>query len=46
MKKSKVVLLPLDERPCNFNFPKMIYAGTDISVVQPDSLGEKKSLLM
>lgn len=42
MKKSKVVLLPLDERPCNFNFPKMIYDGTDISVVQPDSLGEKK----
>lgn len=43
MKKATVVLLPLDERPCNFNFPKMLYKGTGLNIVQPETLGDKKN---
>ncbi len=41
----KLVLLPLDERPCNYNFPRLISEGLDnIELVLPPRgvLGEKK----
>ena len=43
--KQKVVLLPLDERPCNYVFPQMIFKETDIEVVTCDRLllGRKKT---
>lgn len=42
--KAKVVLLPLDERPCNYGFPPKIFKETDIEVVTCDKaiLGDKK----
>lgn len=41
---SKVVYLPLDERPCNAKFPQMIAAISDLSLVAPplELLGRKK----
>lgn len=43
--KKKVVLLPLDERPCNYVFPQKIFKETDINVITCDSsiLGRKKT---
>lgn len=43
--KQKVVLLPLDERPCNLQFPQRIFKETDIEVVTCDLsiLGKKKT---
>jgi hypothetical protein len=40
----KIVFLPLDERPCNIDYPKAIFASADIELVLPDknSLGNKK----
>lgn len=41
----KVVYLPLDERPCNYDFPYLLAEGSDaISVVRPplDAMGKKK----
>ena len=43
MKEAKVVLLPLDERPCNFEFPKALYKGSELSIVRPEELGDKKN---
>lgn len=42
---SKIVLLPLDERPCNIRYPKQIFAGGDFKVIVPsyDVLGNKKT---
>lgn len=42
---SKVVYLPLDERPCNAKFPKMIAAISDLSLAAPpnERLGRKKT---
>lgn len=39
---AKVVLLPLDERPCNFDFPYFLYKGSDLKIVRPGELGNKK----
>lgn len=42
----KVVYLPLDERPCNYDFPYLLAEGSDaISVVRPplDAMGKKKT---
>ncbi|MBD2870177.1 DUF4127 family protein [Paenibacillus arenilitoris] len=41
---SKIVYLPLDERPCNAKYPKMIAAITDLALVAPPAalLGAKK----
>lgn len=41
---NKIVLVPLDERPCNLNFPQYLAALTDVSLVVPpmDMLGDKK----
>ena len=43
MREAKVVLLPLDERPCNFEFPKALYKDSELKIVRPDKLGDKKS---
>jgi len=43
MKEAKVVLLPLDERPCNFEFPKALYKNSELSIVRPHELGDKKN---
>ena len=40
--KTKIVLLPLDERPCNFLFPGKLYSHDDIEIVTPNRLGDKK----
>lgn len=42
--KKKIVLLPLDERPCNLDFPTQLFSGDDIEFVCPDRgiLGDKK----
>lgn len=41
---NKVVLLPLDERPCNYDFPYKLFKETEIEVVRPQLsiLGDKK----
>ncbi|GIN71580.1 hypothetical protein J14TS2_20550 [Bacillus sp. J14TS2] len=41
---SKIVYLPLDERPCNYKYPKQLAAMTDVSFITPSKsiLGEKK----
>ncbi|MFD3257848.1 DUF4127 family protein [Paenibacillus lentus] len=41
---SKVVYLPLDERPCNYLFPQQLASITDLQMVVPelDILGNKK----
>ena len=41
---TKVVFLPLDERPCNYDYPKQLSAMTDLEFVLPDRklLGGKK----
>jgi hypothetical protein len=40
----KIVLLPLDERPCNFIYPKQLFNHEDIHLVLPDQsiMGNKK----
>lgn len=38
----KVVLLPLDERPCNYGFPYALFHGEELSVIRPERLGNKK----
>ncbi|MGG4035678.1 DUF4127 family protein [Paenibacillus cisolokensis] len=41
----KIVYIPLDERPCNYEFPAALAQGTDIDVVrpEPDLMGKKKT---
>lgn len=39
---SKVVLLPLDERPCNYMFPYKLFNRENFQVVRPPKLGDKK----
>lgn len=41
---SKVVYLPLDERPCNYLFPQQLAKMTDLQMVVPELaiLGNKK----
>jgi hypothetical protein len=39
----KIVLLPLDERPCNYDFPFKLYQSDEIKIVRPDQLGSKKN---
>ena len=40
--KTKIVLLPLDERPCNYEFPNKLFSHGDIEIVRPRKLGNKK----
>ena len=43
MKPSKIVMLPLDERPCNYEYPKMMPKGNFNLVLPPkDIMGDKK----
>jgi hypothetical protein len=39
----KVLLLPLDERPCNFEFPVKIFNSPAFQVIRPEKLGDKKT---
>ncbi len=39
----KIVLLPLDERPCNYDFPYKLFQSDEIKIVRPNQLGSKKS---
>lgn len=38
----KIVLLPLDERPCNMCFPERLFSSEKVTIVRPEKLGEKK----
>ncbi len=39
----KILLLPLDERPCNYNYPRLM-PGADYTLIMPpkDMMGDKK----
>lgn len=37
-----IVLLPLDERPCNYDFPYKLFDSDEIKIIRPDKLGNKK----
>jgi len=41
----KIVILPLDERPCNYNFSYMLGKETEFDIIRPkvSILGDKKS---
>ena len=39
---NKIVLLPLDERPCNYEFPYQLFSTKDLHIVRPMRLGDKK----
>ncbi|MET3543430.1 hypothetical protein ABID47_000024 [Paenibacillus favisporus] len=43
-KSHKLVFVPLDERPCNYEFPYMLAQGTEFEMVRPpmDMMGLKK----
>lgn len=38
----KVVFLPLDERPCNYDFVYKLFQSEEIQLVRPEKLGSKK----
>lgn len=38
-----ILLLPLDERPCNFDFPSKIFDGERYTILRPERLGQKKT---
>lgn len=38
----KIVLLPLDERPCNYDYPFKLFQSDELQIVRPDRLGNKK----
>lgn len=39
----KIVLLPLDERPCNYRFPQKLFGHDEIKLALPNRLGDKKT---
>ncbi|MGI6781315.1 MAG: DUF4127 family protein [Acholeplasmataceae bacterium] len=41
----KIVLLPLDERPCNYSFPHQIFSNDNYEIIRPDLkiMGDKKT---
>lgn len=39
----KIVLLPLDERPCNYDFPFKLFQSEELQIVRPEKLGTKKT---
>ena len=39
----KIVLLPLDERPCNYDFPYKLFQSDELNLVRPKELGDKKT---
>lgn len=44
MENVKIVYLPLDERPCNYDYPALLISGTGVNMVRPDLeiMGRKK----
>ncbi|MBE5950379.1 MAG: DUF4127 family protein [Lachnospiraceae bacterium] len=38
----KIVLLPLDERPCNYDFVYKLFQSDELKIVRPTQLGSKK----
>jgi hypothetical protein len=40
----RILLIPLDERPCNYDFPQMLASGTEYELIVPprEILGKKK----
>ena len=38
----KIVLLPLDERPCNYDFVYKLFQSDELAIVRPKQLGTKK----
>lgn len=38
----KIVLIPLDERPCNMLFPERLFMENEFKIVRPKELGDKK----
>lgn len=42
--RRKIMLLPLDERPCNYDFTSLMVGDTDFQIIKPpyDILGKKK----
>ena len=40
--KLKIVLLPLDERPCNAAFASKLFGGPDVTIKTPEFMGWKK----
>ena len=41
--KKKIVLLPLDERPCNMFFPERLFSKENFEIVRAEKLGYKKN---
>lgn len=43
--KQKLIVIPLDERPCNYNFPYLLTKETEFEIVRPPLtlMGKKKS---
>ena len=41
-KMIKIVLLPMDERPCNRRYAEELFSHDDIRIVCPGQLGNKK----
>lgn len=39
----KIVYLPLDERPCNADFVPKLFGDTELRIVSPAALGDKKT---
>lgn len=42
MKSRKIVVVPLDERPCNMLFPERLFNSDSYHIVRPEHLGCKK----
>lgn len=40
--KRKIVLLPLDERPCNAEFAQKLFSSDEVEIIVPGCLGNKK----
>ena len=38
----KIVLLPLDERPCNYDFVYKLFQSDELKIVRPEKLGNNK----
>ena len=39
----KIVLLPLDERPCNYDFVYKLFQSDELQIVRPKQLGDNKT---
>lgn len=42
--RAKIVLLSLDERPCNYIFPQKLFSGEEFEIVTPKNSDIKKVL--